>query len=201
MRKKIKVKKFFKGAQADARAGKSPMSPGTSVTGGVRSGPSNNHPFSGNKGPTKTKTQTQTKTNLQANVNNNVKQNLEGGKTFRPIPITPFGITTAALMGLENVRRAKEAKGERLLSRKKTLPATRDFYRQTGRPLNTKIGSPDEQYLKDAGIIGRNKPPPNIGGNNQIVCPVGYVNQNGVCVKVTGKSKGGFTQKYYKGLL
>jgi hypothetical protein len=184
-RKKLKVKKFFKGAQADAKAGKSPMSPGTSVTGGVRSGP----------------TKTQTQTNLQANVNNNVKQNLQGGKTFRPIPITPFGIVTAGLMGLENVRRAKEAKGERLLSRKKTLPATRDFYRQTGRPLNTKIGSPDEQYLKDAGIIGRNKPPPDIGGNNQIVCPVGYVNQNGVCVKVTGKSKGGFTQKYYKGLL
>ena len=34
---KLKIKKFFKGAQADARAGKAAMSPNTSVTGQVRS--------------------------------------------------------------------------------------------------------------------------------------------------------------------
>jgi hypothetical protein len=36
-RKKLKVQKFFKGAQADARAGKAAMSPNTAVTGQVRS--------------------------------------------------------------------------------------------------------------------------------------------------------------------
>jgi hypothetical protein len=36
-RKKLKVKKFFKGAEADAKAGKAAMSPNTSVTGQVRS--------------------------------------------------------------------------------------------------------------------------------------------------------------------
>jgi hypothetical protein len=36
-RKKLRVQKFFKGAQADARAGKAAMSPNTSVTGQVRS--------------------------------------------------------------------------------------------------------------------------------------------------------------------
>jgi hypothetical protein len=38
-RKKLRVQKFFKGAQADARAGKAAMSPNTSDTGQVRSPP------------------------------------------------------------------------------------------------------------------------------------------------------------------
>jgi hypothetical protein len=183
MRKKIKVKKFFKGAQADASAGKSPMSPGTSVTGGVRSGPSNAN------------------TNTNVNLGNN-KTNVKdsGNKAFNTVfPFTPLGFAITGLKTVENLRRAKRAKGEFYTSRKKELPINRDFYRINKRPLDTKIGSKDEPYMKEAGIIGFKKPTP--VDDKPLVCPVGFINQNGVCVKIDKKGKGGFASKYYKGLL
>jgi len=94
----------------------------------------------------------------------NVKQKVvAAGNTAKravigTIPFTPFGMAIKGFEALENTRRKKRAKGEFFLSRKKELPINRDFYKIEGRPLDTKIGSKDTQYMKDAGIIGFKKP-------------------------------------------
>lgn len=77
---------------------------------------------------------------------------------MQAFPFTPFGFAIKGLEAVENARRAKRAKGEFFTSKKKELPITRDFYKTTGRPLDTKIGSKDEPYMKAAGIIGFKKP-------------------------------------------
>src|SRR6056300_1397217 len=59
------------------------------------------------------------------------------------IPFTPAGFIIKGLTAVENQRRAKRAKGEYYLTNKKILPINRDFYRQYGRTLDTKIGSAD----------------------------------------------------------
>jgi len=75
------------------------------------------------------------------------------------IPVTPAGLAITSLKAIENQRRAKRAKGEYFTSSKKIMPANRDFYRQYGRKLDTKIGTVDEDYLKEAGISGFGIPP------------------------------------------
>jgi len=87
-------------------------------------------------------------------------------------PVTPVGLTIAGLKTIENARRAKRAKGEFFLTNKKTMPITRDFYRQYNRPLDTKIGSVDEPYMKEAGIIGFKKPMPE-DKRSPVICPDG----------------------------
>jgi len=87
-------------------------------------------------------------------------------------PVTPFGMTVQLLKTVENQRRAKRAKGEYYLTNKKIMPINRDFYRQYGRKLDTKIGSADEPYMKEAGIIGFKKfGNPDNGGPT--LCPNG----------------------------
>jgi len=84
------------------------------------------------------------------------------------LPISVLGVATTGLKEIENQRRAKRAKGEYFTSSKKIMPANRDFYRQYGRKLDTKIGSLDEDYLKEAGISGFGIPPnPKEGGGVQ----------------------------------
>ena len=68
----------------------------------------------------------------------------------------------------------KKAKGETFFGRPKDLPATRDFYRATGKPLDV-MSKTGVNYMKDAGLI---KPPklttPNTGGGDgQQLCPDG----------------------------
>ena len=191
MRKKLRVKKFKGGGMDGSKADyKTPSGASYSKSynpgaGGVvqHGGPSN------------------TNVNTNVNVGNN-KTNLKdsGNKAFNTVfPFTPLGFAITGLKTIENLRRAKRAKGEFYTSRKKELPINRDFYRINKRPLDTKIGSKDEPYMKEAGIIGFKKPTP--VDDKPLVCPVGFVNQNGVCVKIDKKGKGGFASKYYKGLL
>ena len=94
---------------------------------------------------------------------------------MQALPFTPFGFAIKGLEAVENARRAKRAKGEFYTSKKKELPITRDFYKTTGRPLDTKVGSKDEQYMKDAGIIGFGGPPKNMmdAGPKTPLCPDG----------------------------
>jgi hypothetical protein len=91
-------------------------------------------------------------------------------------PVTPVGLAIHGMKMIENARRAKRAKGEFVFTNKKVLPITRDFYRTEGRPLNTKIGSPDEDYLKATGITGF-KPPKDLKNSGPdpkvILCPDG----------------------------
>jgi len=92
-------------------------------------------------------------------------------------PVTTVGLAIHGMKAIENARRAKRAKGEFFFSSKKTLPATRDFYKTEKRPLDTKIGSPDEDYLKATGITGGDAPPPPKGGDGPssrpVLCPDG----------------------------
>jgi hypothetical protein len=91
-------------------------------------------------------------------------------------PVTKFGLAVKVLTDVENARRAKRAKGEFVLSNKKVLPVTRDFYKTEKRPLQTKIGGPDEDYLKATGITGGDRPPPHDRGDGPVktvLCPDG----------------------------
>ena len=90
------------------------------------------------------------------------------------LPITPFGAVVTGMKAIENARRAKRAKGEFYTSNKKIDPINREFYRTEGRPLDTRIGSLDEPYMKKAGIIGFPKPKfeDNAGPKVQL-CPDG----------------------------
>ena len=81
-------------------------------------------------------------------------------------------LAVKVLTGVENARRKKRAKGEFFLTNKKIMPINRDFYRQYNRPLDTKIGSVDEPYMKEAGIIGFKKPIPE-DKRSPVKCPDG----------------------------
>ncbi len=109
-----------------------------------------------------------------SNVNNVTTGQKTAGTGFNMPPFRPFGIAVKGFSAIENARRAKRAKGEYFLTKKKILPINRDFYKVEGRPLDTKIGSKDTQYMKDAGIIGF-KPPKNLkdSGPNIQLCPDG----------------------------
>jgi hypothetical protein len=134
-------------------------------------------PFSaGYSGAKSTATGGGDKKSLGTTIKNKATSIGTGAKTvsMQALPFTPFGFAITTAKAIENQRRKKRAKGEFFLSKKKELPITRDFYKLTGRPLDTKIGSADEPYMKAAGIIGFKKP---IIGDNAgpktVLCPDG----------------------------
>lgn len=71
--------------------------------------------------------------------------NTQSKVSFMPASVQLIGaVANAATKGYRNVK----AKGENILSRKVTLPSTRDYYRTTGKPLD--VMSPEgKQYLID----------------------------------------------------
>jgi len=140
-RRKFKVLKA-KGGKDASQADFGGNTPGPGDTGGEGGFGKDTRQF-GNVGSSPTRTLQ----NVGTKVANNIGQ-------FSILPVTPFGMTVTALKTIENQRRAKRAKGEYFTSNKKIMPINRDFYRATKRPLDTKIGSLDEPYMKDAGIIG-----------------------------------------------
>ena len=74
---------------------------------------------------------------------------------------------------LQKHTRQQKAKGETFFGKPKDLPATRDYYRATGKPLDV-MSKTGVDYMKDAGLI---KPPkvttPTGGGGGQQLCPDG----------------------------
>jgi len=86
-----------------------------------------------------------------------------------------LGLGAKMATGIEDARRAKRAKGEYFLTKKKIMPINRDFYRQYGRKLDTSVGSTDEPYMKAAGIIGFPKPNRELNSSNPNtqLCPDG----------------------------
>ena len=140
--KNRKVRKFKGGGMDASQADFGANTPGPGDTGGKGGFDKDTRQF-GNVGSSPTRTLQ----NVGTKVANNIGQ-------LGVLPVTPFGITVQLLKTVENQRRAKRAKGEYYLTNKKIMPINRDFYRATKRPLDTKIGSLDEPYMKDAGIIG-----------------------------------------------
>ena len=110
-------------------------------------------------------------------------------------PVTKFGLAVKVLTDIENARRAKRAKGEFVLSNKKVLPVTRDFYKVEKRPLQTQIGGPDEDYLKATGITGGDGPPPHDRGDGPssrpVLCPDGSMPPCVDTTKATPVTPGG----------
>lgn len=114
------------------------------------------------------------KTNLGTTLKNSATKVANTTGQLSVLPVTPFGMTVTALTAIENARRAKRAKGEFYTSNKKIDPINREFYRTEGRPLDTRIGSIDEPYMKKAGIIGFPKPGPMMdAGPKKQLCPDG----------------------------
>jgi len=147
-KKILKVMKAQYGGGADAGGKKSPGK------GTHKSTKKAYEPPPGEKGgPGYVKTK---KNNLGTRIKNKAVAVGSKAKTIgmQALPFTPFGFAIKGLEAVENARRAKRAKGEFYTSKKKELPITRDFYKTTGRPLDTKVGSKDEPYMKAAGIIG-----------------------------------------------
>ena len=71
--------------------------------------------------------------------------------------------------------RTQKVKGETLLGKPKGLPASRDFYRTYKKPIDV-MSKEGTDYMKEAGLIKpvkTVKPPNNIGGNRQQLCPDG----------------------------
>jgi len=172
-RRKLKVLKAKGGADASkADFGVSNPSPGD--TGGAGGFGKDTQQF-GNVGSSPTSTGNSVNNTTLKNTVKNVTSNV-GNTTgqLSILPVTPFGMAVTGMTAIENQRRAKRAKGEYFLTNKKILPINRDFYRTEGRPLDTKIGSKDTQYMKDAGIIGFKKPK-NLkdSGPNIQLCPDG----------------------------
>ena len=193
----IKVLKAFTGAQADTRAGQA-MSPGTSSTGATRGGGRDPSAQFKDSKPVSAQARqdlaTQRKT-ARETISPSTKTSTVGSTTSPKIaqsnffsgftdaldtglgmPVTPAGLAITSLKAIENARRAKRAKGEYFTSSKKIMPANRDFYRQYGRKLDTKIGSLDEDYLKEAGISGFGIPKTPEEGNSTpriVTCPDG----------------------------
>ena len=112
-------------------------------------------------------------TNNATTNNVGTKQNV-ASTGFQLPAFSVLGIANKLMTGVENQRRAKRAKGEYFLTSKKILPINRDFYKTEGRVLDTKVGSKDTQYMKDAGIIGFT-PPKDLkdSGPNTQLCPDG----------------------------
>ena len=145
MKRKIKMLKAFKGAEADTKgpAGGKAMSPGTSTTGGTRGG-------SGRDGS-------------------------KIGPVVKDVPFQkPFGAKSkiaATLVGLGSVTTvgnfaAKQTyKSRQKFAKKEGLH--RDFYKTTGNTLqpNSPTG---KNYLKDAGFNKKTPTTPDRGGNNNI---------------------------------
>ena len=178
-RKKLKVLKARGGMDASkADFGVSAPSPGatggeggfgksTQQFGGTRSSPTST---GGRNQPVRSTTSPKI---AQSNFFSGFTNALDSGLG---IPVTPAGLAITSLKAIENARRAKRAKGEYFTSSKKIMPANRDFYRQYGRKLDTKIGSADEDYLKEAGISGfgiPKNPEEGMGTPKTVICPDG----------------------------
>ena len=164
-----------KGGMDASKADFGGRAPGPGDTGGAGGFGQATQQF-GNKGSSPTSTGGGGNKTVSSNntLQNNIVQTGSTTQKFATLPITPLGITIAGLTAVENQRRAKRAKGEYFTSQKKIDPITREFYRTEGRPLQTKIGSPDEDYLKAAGVSGFGIPPnPKEGNQSPTLCPDG----------------------------
>jgi len=141
MKRKIKMLKAFKGAQADTAKGKA-MSPGTTAKGDFRGGNNNNDKPS-KIGP--------------------VVKDVPFKKPFgmkSSIAANILGV--GFLTGLGNYGAKQTYKGRQKFSRKEGL--YRDFYKTTGNVLQPNSAT-GKNYLKEAGFNKR-KPVIDTGGNN-----------------------------------
>ena len=108
-----------------------------------------------------------TKTNLPP-----PKQNTGQKTSFMPITIQ---IAKKLIFDpLTKHSRTQKMKGESFFGRPKDLPATKDYYRAYGEPIDV-MSKKGTDFMKDAGLIKPTKtvPTDNRGENKQQLCPDG----------------------------
>lgn len=140
-KRRIKMLKAFKGAEADARERGKAMSPGTDASGNPRG---DNNPYTG--GSTTKKVSTPPKSTGETKT---FVQNLTTPTPFMTLNLLKNYVTDP----IKKKQRTKKAQGEKGLFRPIALPATKDYYKMTGEPLDV-MSKKGEAYLKEAGLIG-----------------------------------------------
>jgi len=92
---------------------------------------------------------------------------------FGPTPFISLNLMKNLVLDpITKKTRTQKAKGESLLGKPKALPATRDYYRTTGKPLDV-MSTKGEKYMKDAGLIKPVQPPKVDTKGGQNLCPDG----------------------------
>ena len=92
---------------------------------------------------------------------------------FSPTPFMAVNLAKNLIFDpLKKKQRTQKAKGESFFGKPKGLPATRDYYRTTGKPLDV-MSTKGEKYMKDAGLIKPVQPPKVDTKGGQNLCPDG----------------------------
>jgi len=92
---------------------------------------------------------------------------------FSPTPFMAVNLAKNLIFDpLTKKTRTQKAKGESFFGKPKGLPATRDYYRTTGEPLDV-MSTKGEKYMKDAGLIKPVQPPKVDTKGGQNLCPDG----------------------------
>jgi len=153
MKRKNKILKAFKGAEADARERGRAMSPGTSATRNVAGGGNN---------PKKVTT-------------SNLKTQPTGSNDQKRMFMGPG---TAALKGLIfdpylKRSRMQKMRGESFFGKPKKLPTTKDYYRAFGEPFDP-MSRKGVDYMKEVGLIKPTPPGGRSDDDPKQLCPDGF---------------------------
>jgi|5B_taG_2_1085324.scaffolds.fasta_scaffold15183_2 hypothetical protein len=175
MKRKVKILKAKGGADAATESfGKS-----VGFSGSSRPDPHGGFDLSGGKGPTfnnapATTGGSKNKTTTQVNTNTNNKNTNAGQKTTF-MPITLQVAKALVIDPLTKHSRTQKVKGESFFGKPKDLPASKDYYRAYGEPIDV-MSKKGTDFMKDAGLIKpikTVKPPEDRGENRQQLCPDG----------------------------
>lgn len=174
MKRRVKILKAKGGADASTESfGKS-----AGFTGQSRADPKGGFDLSGGKGPTFNNAPATTggsKTTNQVNTNTSTGNNANTGQKISFMPISLQIAKSLVIDPLTSYSRTQKVKGENLIGQPKNLPASKDYYRATGKPIDV-MSKTGVDYMKDAGLIKPTrtvKPPSELGGNKQQLCPDG----------------------------
>ena len=102
-------------------------------------------------------------------------QNTNTGQKTTFMPITMQVAKALVIDPLTKYSRTQKVKGESFFGKPKDLPATKDYYRAYGEPIDV-MSKKGTDFMKDAGLIKpikTVKPPEDRGGNRQQLCPDG----------------------------
>ena len=177
MKRKVKILKAKGGADAATESfGKS-----SGFTGSSKPDPKGGFDLSSGQGPTfggapastggsgnKTIIQTTNQKNVKDTNTKNVSAGGGGSN-----PLLSFSILAATANKLTKHSRTQKVKGEGFFGKPKDLPASRDYYRTYGEPIDV-MSKKGVDYMKKAGLI---KPTKTVGGGGRDgppqLCPDG----------------------------
>jgi hypothetical protein len=178
MKRKVKILKAKGGADAATESfGKS-----SGYSGSSRPDPKGGFDLSSGQGPTfggapattggggnKTINNTTQKT-VKTNVTNNTNQTKKTGSAS---PFLSVQILSDIANKVNKYTRTQKVRGENIFGKPVDLPASRDYYRTYGKPIDV-MSKEGVDYMKKAGLIKPTKTVGNGGGDNSPqLCPDG----------------------------